>query len=33
MEMELDEYLEYIKSLLEQAEEDGFTLDQDGTEE
>lgn len=29
MDMTIQEYLEYIQSLLEQAEEDGFEIDSD----
>ncbi len=29
MDMTLNEYLEYVRSLLEQAEEEGFELDSD----
>ena len=27
MDMSIEEYLEYVRSLLEQAEEDGFEID------
>ena len=29
MDMTIEEYLDYIRSLLEQAEEEGFELDSD----
>jgi hypothetical protein len=32
MDMTIEEYLEYIRSLLEQAEEEGFEIDSDSAQ-